>query len=80
MEGPGPNKGQQMLYGLAMVLGRYAWGRLDQMAAAQQWQDGTAPGTTQRRRLWVAVRWAETVFKLGSLANFIVFLRYGKYR
>lgn len=79
MEGPGPKKGQQTLYGLAMVLGRYAWGRLDQMAAAQQWQDGTAPGT-QRRSLWVAVRWAETVFKLGSLANFIVFLRYGKYR
>lgn len=29
---------------------------------------------------WRAMQWIENVYRLASLANFVAFLRYGKYR
>jgi hypothetical protein len=49
-----------------------------QVAAAQHW--GDLPERSWGRRAWVAMRGAETVFKAASLLNFLVFLRFGRYR
>ena len=49
-----------------------------QVAAAQHW--GDLPEGSLGRRAWAAMRSAETAFKAASLLNFLVFLRYGRYR
>lgn len=76
--GPGLDRYQRVMYGIAMVFGRYMWSRLDAVAAARHW--GDLPEGTWGARAWQSLRWAENVFQLGSLLNFIVFMRVGTYR
>ena len=78
VEGPGLSFWQRSCHGLGTVLARYVWGRLDSLAAAYHW--GDLPEGSLGRRGWQIMRRAETYFKVASLVNFLVFLRYGKYR
>ncbi len=78
LEGEGLTIAQRSLYGLGVVLLRYLWCRTDQLAANQHW--GDAPPRTWPRVLWRGMRWAENGFKVASLLNFLLFLRFGKYR
>ncbi|KAK9845945.1 hypothetical protein WJX81_006604 [Elliptochloris bilobata] len=78
VEGPGLSCWQRGLYGVGSVFLRYAWARADQIAAAQHW--GDLPLGSRGRRAWAAMRSAETAFRAASLLNFLVFLRYGRYR
>eukprot|EP00884_Botryococcus_braunii_P014436 jgi/Botrbrau1/22994/Bobra.0030s0058.1 len=66
------------MYGAVLILGRYAWSRLDALAAARHW--GDFPEGTWEARAWQALRWGENVFQISSVLNFLVFLRFGKYR
>lgn len=77
-EGPGLSRQQVLLYGLGLVAVRYVWTRAGVAAAARHYAETEAPPWAGS--LWRAMHWVETAFKLGSLANFLAFLRYGKYR
>ena len=67
-----------MLYGLGMVLVRYLWTRADLVTSAHHW--GEQENAAWSRALWRAMRWTETAYKVGTVANFLAFLRYGQYR
>lgn len=78
MEGEGLTFAQRGLYGLGVVVLRYLWSRTDQLAANQHW--GDSPRRSWPRMLWQSMRWAETAFKVASVLNFLLFLRFGRYR
>ncbi|EIE19454.1 hypothetical protein COCSUDRAFT_38277 [Coccomyxa subellipsoidea C-169] len=78
LEGAGLNRMQRTTYGLGVVVLRYIWARTDQLAATQHW--GDQPRGSWGRLMWRSMRWAESAFKLASLLNFLLFLRYGRYR
>ena len=78
LEGAGLTRMQKSMYGLGVVLLRYLWARTDQLAATQHW--GDQPRRSLGRIMWRSMRWAETAFKLASLLNFLLFLRFGRYR
>lgn len=78
LEGAGLTRMQKSMYGLGVVLLRYLWARTDQLAATQHW--GDQPRRSPGRIMWRSMRWAETAFKLASLLNFLLFLRFGRYR
>ncbi|KAL4425471.1 hypothetical protein ABPG75_009487 [Micractinium tetrahymenae] len=80
VEGPGLSPPQRWLYCACAVLLRYAWARLGHHAAASHWADeaGWARGGW-RRRCWGLMQHAESAYRLASLANFLAFLRTGRY-
>ena len=78
VEGAGLRRRQAAMYGLGLVVVQYIWNRADVVAAAHHWGEQDDPAWAHA--LWRGMRWTETAFKLGSLANFLAFLRYGKYR
>ena len=78
VEGPGLSNWQRGCWGVGTVFVRYAWSRLDQIAAAQHWGDIDSPPAVQRG--WAVRRSCETGLNLASLLNFLVFLQQGKYR
>lgn len=81
VEGPGLSALQRCLYCAGAVLLRYAWARLGHAAAASHWADsgGWARGSW-RQRCWELMQLAESAYRLASLANFLAFLRTGRYR
>lgn len=79
VEGPGLSGAQRSLYCLGAVVLRYAWARLGHHAAAQHWGDASGDAGW-RPRAWALMRQAETAYRLASLANFLAFLRTGRYR
>ena len=82
VEGPGLSAAQRALYCLGAVALRYGWARLGHHAAARHWGDasGGAGAGGWRRRAWGLMRQAESAYRLASLANFLAFLRSGRYR
>lgn len=81
VEGPGLSAAQRVLYCLGAVALRYGWARLGHHAAAQHWGDASSLGVGGwRRRAWGLMRQAESAYRLASLANFLAFLRSGRYR
>ncbi|CAM6045316.1 unnamed protein product [Sphagnum compactum] len=77
LEGPGLTKSQKLWYCLAMVGGRYSWGRLQLISAFHRWGD-------QERSSWACRAWrllqrAESVFKIACFVNLLFFLRSGRY-
>jgi peroxin-2 len=78
LEGEGLSLTQRTLYGLGVVVLRYVWSRTDELAANQHW--GDSPHRSWQRVLWRSMRWAENAFKVASLLNFLLFLRFGRYR
>ena len=78
VEGPPLSWAQRAAYGLGAVALRYAWARLSHLAAAQHW--GDPAGAAWRQRCLVAMRRGESAYHLASLANFLAFLRWGRYR
>lgn len=79
VEGPGLSVAQRGLYCLGAVVLRYAWARLGHLAAAAHWGDESA-GAGWRRAAWVGMQRAESAYRLASLANWLAFLRSGRYR
>lgn len=81
VDGPGLSPLQRRLYCAGAVLLRYAWARLGHAAAASHWADsgGWARGSW-RRRCWELMQRGESAYRLASLANFLAFLRTGRYR
>lgn len=78
MDGPGLSLRQRIGWGLGFVLSKYIWGRLESIAIALRWgdqQEGSA-----EYKSWRIMQWAENVYRLSSAVNFVVFLRFGKYR
>lgn len=82
VEGPGLSRRQRGLYCLGAVVLRYAWARLGHHAAAQHWGDASGGSSDGgwRRRGWALMRRAESAYRLAALANFLAFLRSGRYR
>jgi peroxin-2 len=78
VEGPGLSAAQRTLYCLGAVVLRYAWARLTHHAAAAHW--GDMAGAAWRRHAWTLLRRAESCYRIASLANFLAFLRTGRYR
>jgi hypothetical protein len=77
LEGPGLTKSQKLWYCLAMVGGRYSWGRLQLISAFHRWGD-------QERSSWACRAWrllqrAESVYKIACFVNLLFFLRSGRY-
>ena len=62
---------QRTALGVAYVFGRYAWTRLETIAAAYHWVD--QPQASRTFHIWQLMQWSETGCKLASLANFLVF-------
>ncbi|KAK9915274.1 hypothetical protein WJX75_006921 [Coccomyxa subellipsoidea] len=80
-ERPAVPSGQRVPGAVKPLLPPGTWGRSgleDQLAATQHW--GDQPRRSPGRIMWRNMRWAETAFKLASLLNFLLFLRFGRYR
>lgn len=77
-EGPALFRHQRVMYGLGAVALRYAWQRAGHALAASQLDSESE--SSWNRQLWKVYRAAESVHRITALANFIVFLRHGKYR
>lgn len=78
VDGPGLNLRQRVGWGLGFVLSKYIWGRLESIAIAWRWGDQQEQSAEYKS--WRILQWAENAYRLASAVNFIVFLRFGKYR
>ena len=89
MEGPGLSPAQRWLFGVGFIAIPYAWQRAHRIAAHREWGlgppggaggGGGGGGGEAGTRAWRLVRWLESAYKVGVVANLWVFLLEGKYR
>ena len=78
MEGERLTTSQRLAAFAALAGGRYAWAKLSRAASVGRWAD--EPTHTARHRAWRLIQVAELAHGAASLANFITFLRDGKFR
>eukprot|EP00877_Chromochloris_zofingiensis_P014144 jgi/Chrzof1/8984/Cz03g31260.t1 len=78
IEGPGLTTAQRVLFGMGDVLVPYSWAKLNRRASQQEWLDRS--DDMHGVAAWRVIRWLESVYKVGVLANLWVFLYEGKYR
>ena len=78
MEGERLTTSQRLAAFVALAGGRYAWAKLSRAASVGRWADEQTH--TVRYRAWRLMRFAELAHDAASLANFLAFLRDGKFR
>jgi peroxin-2 len=69
---------QRILYGAVLIGGGWLWARANRFVTNEGW--GDSPVGSLKRRAWALLGHLETVWKLGSLVNFVMFLYNGRYR
>ena len=78
MEGERLTTSQRLAAFAALAGGRYAWAKLSRAASVGRWADEQTH--TARHRAWRLMRFAELAHGAAGLANFLAFLRDGKFR
>ncbi|KAI9101301.1 Pex12 amino terminal region-domain-containing protein [Phlyctochytrium arcticum] len=69
---------QKIAHAIAHVGGRWGWLRINRYATTHEWSE--RPEDDWRNKTWQYLQKGETIYKVLSLANFLVFLYNGKYR
>ena len=78
MEGERLTTSQRLAAFAALAGGRYAWAKLARAASVGRWADEETH--TAKHRAWRLMQFAELAHGAASLANFLAFLRDGKFR
>mmetsp|Transcript_39281 Transcript_39281/g.63717 ORF Transcript_39281/g.63717 Transcript_39281/m.63717 type:complete len:324 (+) Transcript_39281:30-1001(+) len=71
-------RAQRVLYGVLVIGGRWLWSRLNVVSTNHGW--GDRPENDWRRRAWVALHHFETLYKVASIINLVLFLYNGRFR